>query len=266
MNASLFKLSMTINFYKYQGTGNDFVMIDDRNNEFPDDISYVQQLCDRRFGVGADGLILIRNHPTLDFEMVYFNADGSKSLCGNGSRCAVNFARQLNIIKDKTKFLTIDGEYRATVDSNQIVHLNMRNIEGLLQKNEAYFLDNGSPHHIIFTTNNGQTDVFNEGKAIRESDVYKPSGTNVNFVEILGDNSVDVRTFERGVENETLSCGTGVTASCLAASQKGVQSPISVKTKGGNLSVKFDKSGNGKFENIWLSGPALLVFSGQIDF
>lgn len=256
---------MIISFFKYQGTGNDFVMIDNRESAFPEDIKYVQRLCDRRFGIGADGLILIQNHPSLDFEMVYFNADGSKSLCGNGSRCAVNFARQLEIIDHKTSFLTIDGEYSATIDDKQIVHLNMRDIEGLATKNEAFFLDNGSPHHIIFTNNNEETNVYRTGKTIRESDEYKPSGTNVNFVEILDNNSIDVRTFERGVEDETLSCGTGVTASSLAASEKGVQSPIQVKTKGGNLSVKFDKGAGGKFTNIYLAGPAEMVFAGKIE-
>lgn len=256
---------MTINFYKYQGTGNDFVMIDNRDNHFPDDISYVQKLCDRRFGIGADGLILIENHPSLDFEMVYFNADGSKSLCGNGSRCAVNFAKQLGIIENETNYLTIDGPYRATIDNDRIVHIHMRNIEGLEIKNDAFFLNNGSPHHIIFTDNNANTDVYNLGKTIRESDEYKPGGTNVNFVEILDNQSIDVRTFERGVEDETLSCGTGVTASSLAASKKGVVSPISVKTKGGILSVKFDANDNGEFENIWLSGPAQLVFEGKVN-
>lgn len=256
---------MTINFYKYQGTGNDFVMIDNRDNVFPDDISYVQKLCDRRFGVGADGLILIENHPSLDFEMVYFNADGSKSLCGNGSRCAVNFARQLGIIENETNYLTIDGPYNATIDNDEKVHIHMRDIEGLEIKNDDFFLNNGSPHHIIFTDNNAQTDVYNEGKTIRESDAYKPGGTNVNFVEIIDEHSIDVRTFERGVEDETLSCGTGVTASSLAASKKGVSSPVRVKTKGGHLSVKFDSNDNGKFENIWLSGPAQLVFEGNLE-
>lgn len=256
---------MIINFYKYQGTGNDFVMIDNRKGLFPDENKYVQQLCDRRFGIGADGLILIQNHPALDFEMVYFNADGSKSLCGNGSRCAVNFARQLNIIDNHTNFLTIDGEYHATIDGDNIVHLNMRDIEGLTTKSDAFFLDNGSPHHIIFTTNNTETNVYNEGKTIRESDEYKPDGTNVNFVEIVDENSIDVRTFERGVEDETLSCGTGVTAASLAAAEKGVKSPIQIKTKGGNLSVKFEKESDGRFTNIWLSGPAEFVFEGDVE-
>ena len=256
---------MTISFFKYQGTGNDFVMIDNRESTFPEDIKYVQQLCDRKFGIGADGLILIQKHSVLDFEMVYFNADGSKSLCGNGSRCAVNFARQLNIIDDQSNFLTFDGEYHATIDRDNIVHLHMRDIEGLTRKSDAFFLDNGSPHHIIFTSNNSETDVYNDGKAIRESDEYKPGGTNVNFVEIVNEHSIDVRTFERGVEDETLSCGTGVTASSLAASEKGVKSPIHIKTKGGNLSVKFNKESGGRFTNIWLSGPAKLVFEGNVE-
>ncbi len=255
---------MTIPFYKYQGTGNDFVMIDNREGKFPHEIHHIQQLCDRRFGIGADGLILIENHPTLDFEMVYFNADGSKSLCGNGSRCAVNFAKQLGIISSSTRFLTIDGEYHAMIDENQIVHLKMKDIGGLQAKGNDFFLDNGSPHHITFTQNNGATDVYGEGKAIRQSDAYKPGGTNVNFVEILDAQTIDVRTFERGVEDETFSCGTGVTASSLAASQKGIKSPVAIHTKGGQLGVRFEKTEKGTFENIWLSGPAKLVFSGEV--
>lgn len=253
---------MTIQFYKYQGTGNDFIMIDDREVNLTLNAKIISNLCHRRMGIGADGLILIKNHSELDFEMVYFNADGSQSLCGNGSRCAVNFAKQLGIITDQAKFLTVDGVYQATVD-REIVNLAMKDIDGFSRKEEDFFIDNGSPHHIIFTKKNLAVDVFSEGKLIRESKEYEPNGTNVNFVEILSENSIDVRTFERGVEDETLSCGTGVAASALASSQKGMQSPISIKTKGGNLKVSFTKSGS-IFKDIVLSGPAKLVFKGSL--
>lgn len=254
---------MTINFYKYQGTGNDFIMIDDRSNICELSNELISDLCDRRMGIGADGLILIKNHADLDFEMVYFNADGSQSLCGNGSRCAVNFASSLNIVTDKASFLTIDGVYTATIE-NEIVSLAMKPIDNIEEKEAAFFINNGSPHHIIFTKNNAAIDVYSEGKKIREDAAYQPGGTNVNFVEILSKNTIDVRTFERGVEDETLSCGTGVAASALAASYKGVKSPVQIKTKGGNLTVAFTKTETG-FENIILSGPAVLVYQGKVS-
>ena len=240
-------------------------MIDNRDLHFPNGISLIERICDRRFGIGADGLILIQNHNSLDFQMIYFNADGSQSLCGNGSRCAVNFARQLGIIENETRFKTIAGTYEAFVDESEIVHLKMTDIEPPVSKGQDYFLNNGSPHHITFTQKNDLIDVYSEGKKVRESDAYAPQGTNVNFVEILDESTIHVRTYERGVENETLSCGTGVTASSLAAALNGVKSPVSVQTKGGNLSVKFDRSENDKFVDIWLSGPAKRVYDGEIE-
>ena len=177
----------------------------------------------------------------------------------------MNFAKHLGMISNDANYLTIDGSYHAEVEDSGIVNIHMRDIAGLEQKEGDYFLDNGSPHHIIFGDDNKTTDVYTIGKSIRESDEYKPGGTNVNFVQILDENSIDVRTYERGVEDETLSCGTGVTASSLAASENGVSSPMKIRTKGGNLSVSFDKTGDGKFENIWLSGPAELVFSGTFE-
>lgn len=254
---------MQINFFKYQGTGNDFIMIDNQDKVFPHDIKLISELCHRRTGIGADGLILIEPHETLDFEMVYFNADGSQSMCGNGSRCAVNFAKFLGIIGDNTNFLTIDGTYHASI-SNEIVHLNMPNQALPEQHEDYYFLNNGSPHHIIFVESAEITPVAKEGAEIRYSDKYNPQGTNVNFVEIKNEHEVFVRTYERGVEDETLSCGTGITASCLASADKGLSSPIAVQSKGGNLEVRFEKSTTG-FTNIWLIGPAKQVFSGSVS-
>lgn len=254
---------MLINFFKYQGTGNDFIMIDNQGKSFPHDITLVSKLCNRRTGIGADGLILIEPHETLDFEMVYFNADGSQSMCGNGSRCAVNFSKFLGIIDDKTDFLTINGAYHATI-SDGIVHLNMPDQEAPEQHDDHYFLNNGSPHHIIFVDNAETTTVVEKGASIRYSEQYNPDGTNVNFVEIQNEHKVFVRTYERGVEDETLSCGTGITASCLASADKGVLSPIAVQSKGGNLEVRFQKSAN-TFTNIWLIGPAEQVFSGVVN-
>lgn len=255
---------MNIQFYKYQGTGNDFVMIDNREKTFPHDEALISKICDRRFGVGADGLILIENHDSLDFEMIYFNADGSQSLCGNGSRCAVSFASFLGIIADQTQFLTIDGTYDAHIKGD-IVHLHMHDQESPKKVDDHYFLNNGSPHHIKFVDDADQVDVYAEGAAIRYSEVYAPGGSNVNFVQPKNNNTIYVRTYERGVEDETLSCGTGITASALAAADQNLSSPIAIEAKGGKLEVRFDRNEDASFTNIWLIGPAKQVFTGRID-
>ncbi len=258
-------------FYKYQGTGNDFIMIDDRNLQFPyagnDDkqvLKIVANLCDRKFGVGADGLILVRNHKEFDFEMIYFNADGSQSLCGNGSRCAVHFAKHLGMIADSTSFLAIDGPHQATIDGD-IIHLKMGDVHAVEKINEALFIDTGSPHYIQFVTDIDSFDVFNHGKSIRHDAHFKEGGTNVNFVEQCGENEIFVRTFERGVEDETLSCGTGVTAASLAASFKNFTSPVKIKTLGGSLQVAFNQVDEEFFNEIYLIGPAGMVFEGEIS-
>lgn len=255
---------MNTPFYKYQGTGNDFVMIDNREGTFNRDLSLISKMCDRKFGIGADGLILIENHEGVDFEMIYFNADGSQSLCGNGSRCAVSFAHYLGIIKDQTKFLTIDGIYEANI-KDDLVYLRMHDQQRPEKFEKHYFLNNGSPHHIEFVHQVSQEDVSAKGSNIRYSEKYMPGGTNVNFVEIRDNNNIFVRTYERGVEDETMSCGTGITAAALAAVDKGLQSPIAITSKGGNLEVRFDQKNEDTFENIWLIGPALQVFSGRFD-
>ncbi|SMD33973.1 diaminopimelate epimerase [Reichenbachiella faecimaris] len=255
---------MKITFYKYQGTGNDFVMIDNREGIFSHETSLVSKMCDRKFGIGADGLILIEHHDKLDFEMVYFNADGSQSLCGNGSRCAVSFARYLGIIQDHANFLTIDGEYEADI-KNGLIHLHMRDQQNPKKFDSHYFLNNGSPHHIEFVNDVDKKDVRNLGATTRYSDAYKPNGTNVNFVQVKEDHTIYVRTYERGVEDETLSCGTGITASALAAADKGLRSPIFIEAKGGKLEVRFEQNVDKSFSNIWLIGPAEQVFVGQFD-
>ncbi|MCV9387919.1 diaminopimelate epimerase [Reichenbachiella ulvae] len=254
---------MSVDFYKYQGTGNDFIMIDNRDKALSHEVEWIAQLCNRRTGIGADGLILIENHDSLDFDMVYFNADGSQSLCGNGSRCAVNFARFLDIIGDETRFNTIDGEYAATIEDG-IVHLCMKDQVAPERFEDHYFLNNGSPHHILFVERAADAPVKKQGATIRYSEQYKPAGTNVNFVEIINQHEVFVRTYERGVEDETLSCGTGITASCLASADKGLMSPIKVQSKGGELQVQFKKN-NGGFTDIKLIGPAVQVFKGSVE-
>ena len=252
-------------FYKYQGTGNDFIMIDNRNLHFDKTATAtVKRLCDRRLGIGADGLILIQDHPDFDFEMVYFNADGNiGSMCGNGGRCAVKFARRLTIISDEAYFLAADGDHHASVESD-VVFLKMANVTEIEQTDNAYYLKTGSPHYVQFVDNLHAFEVFNEGKNIRNNNRFKEVGTNVNFAEILPDNTLFVRTYERGVEDETLSCGTGVTATALAAHLKGFESPVKIKTLGGELQVSFEKDGD-LYHNIYLSGPAKMVFKGHIE-
>jgi len=259
---------MKFHFYKYQGTGNDFVMIDDRQNQF--DLTaqkLIEKICHRRFGIGADGLILLRNHPQYAFEMVYFNSDGKLgSMCGNGGRCIVQFAIDLGVVNPEKPivFLAPDGEHQAVAEKG-LIHLKMNDVTFIETTSTYYFLNTGSPHHVEFVTDLEEINVVERGKRIRYSDTYyKRGGTNVNFAELAHKNTVAVRTYERGVEDETYSCGTGVTAVALTTAFKGLESPVSVKTKGGDLKVSFEKTTDG-FRNIFLIGPALQVFEGEYN-
>ncbi len=257
---------MTLPFYKYHGTGNDFIMVDNRKGILKTNPELIATLCHRRFGIGADGLILIEDFSGADFNMLYFNADGTQSLCGNGSRCAVAFARQLNIITDSTRFNTIDGLLSATI-ADGLVKLGMNDVSEIQQKaNDAAFLNTGSPHYIQWTDEVETLDVVAQGRAIRYSEEYSKAGTNVNFVAKGTDvHSLTVRTYERGVEDETYSCGTGVTAAALAASLKGLKSPVNIQTKGGILTVYFNIADTNNFTEIYLEGPAVLVYHGNIE-
>ncbi|MCL4133570.1 UNVERIFIED_CONTAM: hypothetical protein GTU68_051753 [Idotea baltica] len=240
-------------------------MIDNRQQTFDkNNTKQVTFLCDRRFGIGADGLILIENHDELDFTMIYFNADASKSFCGNGGRCAVAFAKQLGIIKDKTTFEAIDGVHNATI-SDGIVKLHMGDVDTVEKYENHVFLNTGSPHHVQFENNIEDFDIKTEGAKIRYGAPYNKTGSNVNFVKKIDDVTFRVRTYERGVEDETLSCGTGVTAVALAmhATGKTTEYLINLDVEGGKLQVCFDVE-NAKYSNIWLIGPATLVFKGQI--
>lgn len=257
---------MTIPFYKYHGTGNDFVMIDNREGLLgPAFRNQVPTLCHRHFGIGADGVILIQLHRDYDFEMVYYNPDGSQSLCGNGSRCAVAFARDLKMIKDKAIFLAYDGEHSAFIENDQI-HLSMSNIEKVDTIADDYFVNTGSPHYIKLVQSIQNFDVVSGGRKIRYSEAFEPNGTNVNFVELhIDDNALNIRTYERGVENETMSCGTGVTAAALTAAKLGFQSPVTVHALGGDLQVSFHRDAGGSYSKIYLIGPAVKVFQGAIE-
>ena len=257
---------MTIVFNKYQGTGNDFVIIDNRNGIIDTDNSVlINKLCDRRFGIGADGLILISGSNQYDFEMKYFNSDGFEStMCGNGGRCSSDFAIRTGIASKQITFKAIDGVHKA-ISEDGIIRLQMNDVKEPRIIKDNYFVNTGSPHCIIFQKDIDKLDINAEGKKIRWSEDFAPGGTNVNFVEIIG-NGIYVRTFERGVEEETLSCGTGVTASAIASVLSGQFDiiPVKVKTKGGNLEVSFKIAGN-VIEDIWLSGPATCVFEGMIE-
>lgn len=259
---------MNINFFKYQGTGNDFVIMDNRSGEYNQlSTRQINFLCDRRFGIGADGLMLLNKHPQYDFEMKYYNADGRESsMCGNGGRCLVKFASDRGIYKTTYRFIAIDGEHEATINDNGTVALKMNDVDLVNQVGQDYVLNTGSPHFVKLTTNVMQLDVPKQGRNIRYSGEYEKEGINVNFVEQLNDaDKIIVRTYERGVEDETLSCGTGVTAAAIVCfhNDNGFNH-VEVQTKGGKLSVDYDKVGT-SFRNIWLSGPAQKVFQGTIE-
>ncbi len=257
---------MTIPFYKYQGTGNDFVMVDDRDLQFPVSKELIASICHRRFGVGSDGLILLQNAEDYDFRMVYFNADGGEgSMCGNGGRCVVRFANDLGLFRDYTKFIAVDGEHEATV-SGDTIRLKMSNVKDVEQYEEYDFMNTGSPHYVTYVDDIQKADVVAVGSEIRYGSVYGPKGgTNVNFVEVIEDNHLSVRTYERGVEDETFSCGTGVTACALSAHiREGWEGPVQVETIGGTLAVEYQDAGEGQFKDVYLIGPAVRVFEGNL--
>lgn len=258
---------MDLPFVKYQGTGNDFIMIDNRSGEWNElSVPTIQKLCDRRFGIGADGLIKINSFEGYDFEVDYYNSDGSKSFCGNGARCSVAFAHRLGITADSVSFMAIDGAHTAD-KKDGLVYLKMNDVSSIDDSQKEFVLHTGSPHFIHFTENVVDFDIVSYGKQIRYSDTYKQEGINVNAIHQLDDHSFEIRTYERGVEDETLSCGTGVTAAALALGRKNQVSgdfEYKVKSQGGNLSVKFTVSGAG-FVNVWLIGPAESVFKGTVD-
>jgi diaminopimelate epimerase len=257
---------MHIQFSKYQGTGNDFIIIDNRENNIHLSSQKIANLCDRKFGIGADGLMLLEKENRYDFKMVYFNADGNESsMCGNGGRCLTQFARDKGIEKERYIFNAIDGEHEAFYNEGW-VHLKMKDVDEIIEHNGAVEINTGSPHYVLFVNEVEAIDVFEEGKKIRYNNHFKSNGINVNFVEQIDEDEIFVRTYERGVENETLSCGTGVTACALAfAHNERGFNRIDVQTKGGLLAVEFDKIGDTLFNNIWLCGPATFVFEGEIN-
>lgn len=259
---------MQLKFYKYQGTGNDFIIADNRDSQYSLTTEQIHQLCNRRFGIGADGLMLLQNKNGFDFEMKYYNADGREgSMCGNGGRCMVKFAWHLGIHKDVYRFLASDGVHEAEIDFDGIVSLKMKDVKLIRKFHGDYILDTGSPHYVKVVNDVMQMDVFKKGYEIRNSKEFAEEGINVNFVEQESEaDKIIVRTFERGVEDETYSCGTGVTAAALVCyhNENGFND-VEVKTLGGNLSVEFDRIDDDKYENIWLCGPAEKVYQGTIE-
>jgi len=254
-----------IKFYKYQGTGNDFVMIDNRQQVIPkNNPVLVNSLCDRRFGVGADGLILLEKSSIADFKMVYFNADGNQStMCGNGGRCIVAFANFLNIIKERTTFEAIDGLHAATI-SDKIVSLQMNDVVSVIKKEDYVFLDTGSPHHVQFEENISDFEIKTIGRNIR-NEIYGAKGSNVNFVKKINETTFRMRTYERGVEDETLACGTGATAVAIAMNYLKItkENNLKLKVEGGELQVSFNNK-DGKYTNVFLTGKAVQVFKGEV--
>jgi len=261
---------MTVKFYKYQGTGNDFIMIDNRNTYgfTKKHTELVKRLCDRKFGIGADGLILLNEKKSYDFEMVYFNSDGNEStMCGNGGRCLIKFAHDLGIIDSKCLFLAIDGPHEGALVDSGVISLKMKDVDSLeLYAGKDVILNTGSPHYVRFEENVAGIEIVKEARSIRYNDRFAKEGINVNFVERVSDNEIFVRTYERGVEDETLSCGTGVVASSLAFAKQGGQGieKVNIVTPGGTLEVRFEVSAEG-YKNVYLIGPAERVFEGTVD-
>ncbi len=259
---------MEITFYKYQGTGNDFIIIDNREELYNNIISEtIKHLCNRKFGIGADGLMLLNNKTGYDFEMIYYNADGNPStMCGNGGRCMIRFANNMGIHKTVYSFLAIDGEHEGEIDQHKSIRLKMNNVSAVKDHLSHAILDTGSPHYVKFITDVRRINVKEEGAEIRYSKAFKDNGINVNFVENIGPASILVRTYERGVEDETLSCGTGVTAAALMSAHNDLGfNEVNVQTPGGKLTVEFTKINEHTFADIWLCGPADFVFTGTVN-
>ena len=260
---------MNIPFFKYQGTGNDFILIDNRSKAFSNlSQAEIERICDRRFSIGADGLMMLNQKEGYDFEMKYYNSDGKPgSMCGNGGRCIVRFAYDLGIHKESYHFLASDGQHEAEIETgSNIINLKMKDVPGYKEENDHFIVDTGSPHYITFVKDVMGVDVVKLGTEIRNSEPFAKEGINVNFVQSSGDDEIIVRTYERGVEDETYSCGTGVTASALVCHHNDVgYNDVTVETKGGKLVVKYDRSYDNIYTNIWLCGPAEKSFEGKVD-
>ena len=259
---------MNVHFYKYQGTGNDFIILDNRNGYYTSlTKDQIHGICDRRFGIGADGLMLLNSKEGYDFEMKYYNADGKEgSMCGNGGRCMIKFAYHLGIHKDLFKFLAIDGDHEGDIDDDGIVSLKMQDVQAITEQHGDYILNTGSPHYVKIVSDVMEMDVYTKGMNIRYNAQFSKEGINVNFTEQKNQDSIIVRTYERGVEDETYSCGTGVAAAAIVCYHNPMGfNDVTVYTKGGKLNVEYDRMDENNYKNIWLCGPAEKVFEGDID-
>lgn len=256
---------MKINFRKYQGTGNDFIIIDNRDESCAGLTSaQVAFLCNRRTGIGGDGLMLLETAEAFDFRMVYYNADGNEgSMCGNGGRCLVQFAHDIGIQKENYQFIAVDGPHEACIDANKLIQLKMKDVTNIELNDGDVILDTGSPHFIRFVDELSGLDVYAEGRKIRYNETYSKEGINVNFVKRTTQ-GIKIRTYERGVEDETLSCGTGATAAAIASSSQIGEQQIQVDVEGGQLTIRFNRTNERNADNIWLVGPATYVFEGSI--
>ena len=263
---------MRLPFYKYQATGNDFVIINQLVVPYLKNPSsdVIQNICDRRFGIGADGLMLLEKDEETDFKMTYYNSDGGLStMCGNGGRCIVHLAKQLKLFKTECSFQAPDGIHEASIDTNGLVRLEMSDVQSIKDDSLGYVLDTGSPHLVIFKDAWDRDSIVEEARSLRYREEFAPGGINVNYIHPDKDGSLMVRTYERGVEDETYSCGTGVTAAALVAKafhpnyQDSLEVPVI--TKGGNLKVQFQGNVQLGFSKIYLIGPAKRVFEGSIE-
>ncbi len=255
-----------LEFSKYQGTGNDFIMVDNRNKRFPsENLTVIRQMCDRRFGIGSDGLILIEHDDQSEFYMNFYNPDGSQSYCGNGSRCAVHFVHALGLVGETCSFRAIDGEHRG-VWAEDHISISIRPVMQPESRGQDFFVHTGSPHYIVFVPDLKEVDLIPAAHAIRYSEEFKESGVNVNFVEVVDERNIRIRTYERGVEAETLSCGTGVTAAAIThLMREGAGRKVNVETQGGTLLVSATKGGDNIFFDVWLSGPVVKTFTGTYN-
>ena len=250
-----------VHLYKYQAAGNDFILVDNRTNQTHFANEEIDRLCDRRFGIGADGLIRLEREEGYDFRMIYHNRDGSQTFCGNGCRAIVHLAHYLGIIVGKANFMAHDGPHEARIVTPGIIRVSLLKVPPPLVKGENdFYINTGTDHHVRFVTQLNSYPVFEEGRKIRYSEIY-PRGTNANFAEVLPEGIVAFRIYERGVEDETYSSGSGATACALVASGKyGLISPVRLSARGGNLEVGFKKNDDGSFSDVWFQGPVQLVF------
>ena len=258
---------MLISFSKYHGAGNDFVIVDGRNESINLSTQQISFLCHRQFGIGADGLMLLESDSNYDFKMRYFNSDGNEStMCGNGGRCLVKFANKLGLINNETLFVGIDGEHMAQIVNENTVRLKMIDVKEMIVGDDHYIINTGSPHYVQFVVEVGHIDVPYQGRLVRKTFLPEQGGVNANFAQLTTE-GIKIRTYERGVEAETLACGTGAVATAIATNHwfNETKNSYTLLALGGTLKVSFNKVSENRYEDIWLEGPVTHVFDGIIE-